>query len=450
MRTNSHCLLLTCFFLAVPLHARAQQAPALLPQSNSQSDSSGSAQDPGNGPAIDPDNRPLSGAQDLTPGIPESAKNGLDASISVQQRVDAATGSNNYRWYAENDALGTVLWNHAWHQNTLLLRYNGGTLFDGGTYFQSIHTFAMLQSFIFGRWSLQVSDQAIYAPESPFGLPGLELLSTNFFGTNPTLLANQTVFTGQTTRLSNSAIGQLEYAISRRTALTVAGFHSLLHYTATSLADNTQAGGRLGYDYALTARDTVALTYGYQQLEFNFLNSKMDINSATLSYAHQVLGRFSLQMEGGAQLAHSFGPMSPPRTNVLPEARFVLTSDWRRTRFSLSASKSLMSGGGLSVATNTTTASLSADRNLSRTWTSTINVGYAGNSLIGLNYKIKSGFVGATLEKTMGQHIRLSLLYNFQQQAADNVCTFSLCAGEYSRHSVGAGVKWQFRPIGLR
>lgn len=451
MRRNSHTLLLTSFLLLAWLDTRAQQASAPPPQSDSQvNGSSAAGQDSHDNQAVDPDNRPLSGAQNLSPGIPESSKNVLNASLGVQQRLDATTAASSYRWYSENNVMGTLLWNRTWRRNSLLLHYDGGTLLTGDTSFYSIQTFDISQLFSFGRWSLKLSDQASYAPESTYGLPGLEFLSGSFFGTNPTLLPNQTVFTGQTSRVSNGSIGELGYAISRRASLTATGSYSLLRYTASSLFDNTQAGGSLGYDYALTPRTRVALTYGYQQLGFNLLNGKLDINSATLGYAHQILGRFSLQLEAGAQLAKSFGPLSPSRNSVLPEGHFVMTSVWRRTQFSLTASKAVVPGAGLSVATHTTTAALSAQRSLSRTWTSTINVGYAANSLIGFDYNFKSGFAEANLEKAMGQHVRLSLLYNFQKQAGDTVCSFSLCAEQFLRHSVGVGVKWQFRPVGFR
>ena len=451
MKSNSYFLLLTSFLLLVSLHARAQQEPASPQPSDSQSnESSGTVQDSRDRQTTDPDNRPLSGAQDLSPGIPQISKRVLDASLGVQQRLNATTSANSYRWNAENDVWGTLLWNRNWHRNSLLLHYTGGTLYGGNDYFQSIQTFDISQLLVFGRWSVNISNQAIYSPESSFGLPALEVLAANFFGTNPALLPNQTVLTGRTSRLSDGAVGQLEYAVSRRTALTMTGSYSLLHFTSTSLFDNTLKGATLGYDYLVTPRNTVALTYGYQQLEYSLFNNKLDINSATLGFAHQVPSRFTLQLEGGVQLTKSFGPGSLPRSSVRPDARVVLTSVWSRTQFRLSASKAVVSGAGFSVATNTTTASLSAERKLSRTWTSTINVGYASNSLIGLNFKLQTGFAQANLEKTMGQHLKVSLLYNFQRQAGDEFCALSLCAGEYLRHSVGIGARWQFRPAGYR
>ena len=438
-----------CTF-SLPVWAQSAAHPVAQGGGDTQlSDSSQPIQGTNNSDKVDPDDRPLSGAEDLSPGTPESSKNVLNASIRIEQRINANPEpvTNGYRWNGESDAFGTISLNRSWKRNSFIADYDGGEVFYAGQYNQNTHTFNVSQLLTFGRWSLTLSDQAIYAPESPFGMPGPEPVTVNFLGLNLTYFPNQTILTGQSTRISNGTVGQLEYALNRRTSFTATGSYSLLHYTASSAADNNQAGGTLGYNYALTAKDKIALTYGYQQLQFNYLSNKMDINTANLSYAHQVLGRFSFQLEGGAQLAKSFGLFSPPSNRVLPDGKLVLNSVWRRTQLSFSASKSIMSGAGLSVATNTTTAGFYATRNLSRTWTATVSGGYAENSFVGFNDKSRSGFAGLGLQKSIGQHAGLSFLYNFQKQIGDTVCNGSLCGAPFLRHSVGVGLNWQFRPI---
>lgn len=413
------------------------------------SDSSQPIQGANNADKVDPDDRPLSGAEDLSPGMSESSKNVMNASVRVEQRIDATPEqvTTGYRWFGDSDIFGTVSLNRSWKRNSFVAAYDGGEVFYAGQYQQNTHTFSVSQLLTFGRWSLTLSDQVIYAPESPFGMPGPQPQIINILGLNFIYFPNQTILTGQSTRLSNGTVGQVDYAFSRRTSLTATGSYSLLHYTASSAPDNNQAGGTLGYNYALTARDKIALSYGYQQLQFNYLDNKMDINTANLNYAHQVLGRFSFQFEGGAQLAKSFSPFVPSRKSVSPDAKAVLNSVWRRTQFSLSGSKAIMSGGGLSVATNTTLANISATRNLSRKWTASLSGGYAENSFIGLNEKYRSGFAGMNVQRSLGQHASLSFLYDFQKQIGNTVCSGSLCGAPFLRHSVGIGLNWQFRPV---
>lgn len=451
MKTRPQFLFaLLVFAMLAPAWA---QDSAQAGQEGSQAGNSSEAiQDANNTEKFDPDDRPLSGAEDLSLGTPESSKNVLNSSIRVDQRIDASprTAGNGYTWYGDSDVFGTLSLNRTWKRNSLVAEYDGGEVFYAGQYNQNTHTFNVSQLLTFGRWSLTISDQAIYSPESPFGMPGPQPVTINFLGLNLTFFPNQTVFSGYSPRVSNGSVGQLEYALSRRTSLTATGSYSLLHYTATSAADNHQEGGTLGYNYALGPRDKIALTYGYQQLQFNYLNNTLDINTANLNYAHQVLGRFSFQIEGGAQLTKSYGPFSSSRTNVLPDGRAVLNSAWRRTQFSLTASKSIMSGAGLSVATNTTTAGLSATRALSRRWTGSVNGGYAENSFIGFNQKFRSGYAAASLQRTLGQHAGFSFLYNFQKQVGGTICNGSICGEPLLRHSVGVGLNWTFRPVVFR
>lgn len=448
--------------LAVTLRPTAwgQQGSAQPgPDDGQMGNSSQAIQDTNNPDKFDPDDRPLSGAEDLSLGTPESSKNVLNSSIRIDQRIDASPRAvrDGYTWFGDSDAFGTLSLNRTWKRNSLVAEYDGGEVFYAGQYNQNTHMFNVSQLVTFGRWSVTLSDQAIYSPESPFGMPGPQPITFNFLGINLWYFPNQTVLTGPSTRVSNGSVGQLEYALSRRTSFTATGSYSLLDYTATSVADNHQAGGTLGYNYALGPRDKIALTWGYQQLQFNYLNKKMDIDTANLNYAHQVLGRFSLQIEAGAQLLKNFGlfrllapnvgqPL-PPQTSVLPDGHMVLSSAWRRTQFTLSGSKSILSGAGLSVATNTTTAGLTASRSLSRRWTGLVSGGYAENSLIGFNQKFRSGFAALNVQRNFGQHAGLSFLYNFQKQVGSELCNGAICGAPFLRHSVGMGLNWQFTPI---
>jgi len=448
--------LLAISSLAVALFAtaRAQQSPAAPKQDDNQlSDSSQAIQGTNNADKYDPDDRPLSGAEDLSLGTLETSKNVLNSSIRVDQRIDGGprTAGNGYAWTGQSDVFGTLSLNRTWKRNSFVAEYDGGDIFYAGLYNQNTQNFSFSQHLTWHRWSLILSDQMTYSPESPFGMPGPLPTSINFLGTKLTFLPNQTIFTGQSSRVSNSGIGQLEYAFSRRSSFTVIGSYSLLRYTATSVADNSQAGTTVGYNYALTPRDKIAVTYGYQQLQFNYLNSKMEINTANLNYAHQVLGRMSLQIGAGAQLTKRFNPFSHADTSVSPDGSVVLSSAWRRTQLSLSASKSILSGAGLSVATNTTAAGISASRTLSRHWSGSVSGGYAENSVIGAvsgsGDKFRSGFAGVSLQRTLGRRAGISFLYNVQKQVGSELCNASICGGAFLRHSIGIGLNWNFKPI---
>ena len=119
----------------------------------------------------------------------------------------------------------------------------------------------------------------------------------------------------------------------------------------------------------------------------------------------------------------------------------------RRNQLTLSASKSLQSGMGIFIVTNTTIAQIVASRTLTRKLHGSIGGGYAENSVIGANHKIRSGFATLGLERTLGRHAALDFNYHFQRQAAKTVCSGSVCAEDLLRHTIGVGFTWNFSPV---
>ena len=103
-----------------------------------------------------------------------------------------------------------------------------------------------------------------------------------------------------------------------------------------------------------------------------------------------------------------------------------------------------MSGAGLVVASNTTLAELGLSHELTRKWRVWMHGGYANHSLIGRKRDINSGFAAAELHRTLGRHGSIFVAYYFQRQVSDLVCQQSVCASDLLRHSVGAGLDWQF------
>jgi hypothetical protein len=447
---NRFQILLFVGFLGglLSLPAWGQQDSAQPGQDSTQlSNSSQAIQGTNQAEKFDPDERPLSGDEDVSLGIPEGAKNVLTSSIRVDERLDsnpqiAGTGQ---RWQEDEDIFGALSLNRSWKRNMFIADYDGGGIFYAGGDNRSTHFVSLSQLLTWRRWSLTLSDQMFYAPETPFGMPGPQLSSINLLGTNVALLPNQSILTTQTTRISNTNTVQVDYALNRRSSITATGSYGLLHYTAPNASDTHQYGGTLGYNYALTPYDKVAVSYGYEQLHFNVSN--IDIQTTNLSYAHQVLGRWSAEIAGGAQLAKIFSGFPPSRNNVYPDGHASLTYERRRNQLTLSASKSLLSGMGLFIATNTTIAQLGVSRALTRKLHGSIGGGYAENSALGASQKSRSGFATLSLERTIGRHAALDFNYHFQRQVLSTVCSGPVCAGDVLRHAITGGFIWNFSPV---
>ena len=181
---------------------------------------------------FDPDERPLSGNEDVSLGIPEGAKNVLNSSIRVDERLDSnpRIAGTKDGWREDEDVFGTLSLNRTWKRNMLVAGYDGGGIFYPGGNIRSTHFATLSQLLTWRRWSLTFSDQMVYAPETPFGMPGPQLTSIGI-----PFLPNQSILTGQTTRISNTNTVQLDYALNRGSSITATGSYGLLHYTTPML-----------------------------------------------------------------------------------------------------------------------------------------------------------------------------------------------------------------------
>jgi hypothetical protein len=236
--------------------------------------------------------------------------------------------------------------------------------------------------------------------------------------------------------------------LSQHTSLTATASYGLLDYTAAGAINSRQLNGTLGFNYSLAPHDTLAISYGYGQVSFDIKNNKTDIQTANLSYAHQVTGRMSAQIMGGIQLARIYRQLTPAKDNLYPDGRATLNYAWPRTQLEFSVSKSLMSGAGVFVVTDSTIAEITLSHALSRSLNASVAGGFADNSpLGGVSRKYRAGFASFNLERNIGRHAGLHFTYNFQRQVGNSICTGPVCAGPFLRQAVGAGFDWQFSPV---
>lgn len=455
MKNSVQILLVTALLGSIlSLPAPGQQDSAQPGQEDAQSsDSPGSNQSVNQPDKFDPDDRPLSGPEDVSFGTPEGAKNVLNASLRADEWVgsnpDASLGTGT-AWQGNTDVFGTFSLNRSWKRNSFTAEYDGGGLFYAGQDPQSVQFFNLSQALSWQRWTLSITDGASYSPESTFGIPGPQPSSTNYFGTIVSQIPNQSILTSRADRISNFSSAQLQYSVNRRASLTAALSYGFMSYSASGANGASQLTGTLGYNYGLSPHSTMAVSYAYSQMGFSVGDAKTDIQTANLSYAYQVTGRMSVELQAGAQLVRLVA-QKPSQNYIYPDGNASLNYALRRTRFSLSVTRSIMSGIGLSVATNSTIAGLGVSHSFSHRWNGSANAGFAYNSLLGgVNQKYRSGFVGASLERAIGRHADFSVMYNFQRQTGNTFCTGPVCGGAFLRHTVGLGLGWHFTPVAFR
>src|SRR4029077_5250186 len=203
------------------------------------------------------DTTPLSGAQNLTLGLPASGHSLLLPSFGISTQAQF----NPYNSNQPNDPsvigttylTGRLALSRSSGRSELSLDYTTGGSFStdstlGNSAIQNLH---FSDSIHWGRWSMMIGDQFSYTPQSPFGFGGLGSLNTlgvglgNGVGSDPgfrnDFLPGQSILISGSSQISNSVIGELDYALGHRSSLTFAGSYGLLNFVDAGFQNSSYA-----------------------------------------------------------------------------------------------------------------------------------------------------------------------------------------------------------------
>ena len=201
----------------------------------------------------DADTHPLTGAELYTVGSAGKPHNIFDPSLFVIASGISTNDITNTRQLTSYDSVGGSLsLTRFWSHYTLNGSYTGvgdfyrgpNTLYGNANY--QYHNLALSQTIHEGRWSVLMRDDFTYTPQSPFGGqtiggPGLvgQVGSTGVLsGVNPNFSTNLTIQTGPAERITNTALGEIDYSVSRRTQLTFSGSYGVLHFIQSGFFNN--------------------------------------------------------------------------------------------------------------------------------------------------------------------------------------------------------------------
>lgn len=408
-----------------------------------------------------PDTRPLSGAQQLTLGSSEGSLNVLVPSFRFSQLFDSnstlSTVSPGYEGVSSFS--GSLKLRRSSETRELSLDYTGGGVFysDRTNLNSSFHQFGVSQSISFRRWTLLLSDAFAYSPESPLGsaIGGFVPLGDigrlgSLAGLNPSLTPSQNIFTDHTSRITNAAVGQIQYNLSARSSWTATAAYGILRFSDAALYNGDQFNFTTGYNRTLNAKDTVALTYTFGRFSFDSSNSDFNTHSAQLAYARRITGRLTAQLAAGPQITvmHNTQPGSENRVSWY--GRGNLQYRRPKTEFNLGVTHGVNGGSGVLLGAESTAVQLGISRTLSRAWSTGITVQYArSKDLLAVARDFNSGSAGVELRRSVGRYAGVYLSYTFQRQDAPFACTSLACSGNVLRHVIGFGFDWRFRPIRL-
>jgi len=417
-----------------------------------------------------PDYRTLTGIQDSTIGSPEVLHSywmpGVSYFNSLQSNGYSQGGGAD--WNSTNFLIGNLTLLEAWPRGQLGINYTGGGYFSTNAARGSgqNHQLGVVQEFNWERLHLSFLDQFSYLPSTAFGFgAGTNLSFPGVSGSPGAVLPglgsggvpNQSIYTGVGPRYSNAFGSQMSYELTPRSSFTLGGVYGILRFTDSASVESNDLILNAGYNYALSQRDTVGLSYRFTTYHFLGQPQAIGNNSPRFSYGRTITGRLALQLSGGVEVTSFRVPINGETRHIGGAASAHLQYEVERGSFHLGYSHGVSGGSGVFVGATTDQIQVGGDRHLTRQWTGNAHFGYAHNrQVIQTNNAAGSAtynsfYFGGGAARPLGNYMGFSTAYTgyVQRSSAGAVCVIGTCGRTYTTHQITLGFNWHTRPFVL-
>jgi hypothetical protein len=389
-----------------------------------------------------PDNHTLSSIEAIGLGSLGVLRSFLDPAFRFSQTVD--TGIVPGKTNSLSQIGVNLLFDRPGERSRFMGSYGGAHVFysPSSTYNSTYHNLAVSEQYQWARWVLRLRDDFIDSTEAAFG--GLSNAGTNSqMAYQASASASDTIYTQPSKRLNNAASGEINYLLSRRAALTIAGAYKTLSYSDPSYIDSHGLTGRLGYDYSLDSKNSIGLLYEYGRTNFSGAIPTLQTDMVQISYGRKVTGRLAMQVSAGPQVSR-LGSILNRRDWSLGSA---LTYQTHRAQYSMGYAHGVTAGSGVFSGAESHTILARMQYFVSRQWTATVGGGYALNRALlvgpGVNDFFGNRTGNASLERTIGTHMRLRFDYALQQQGTGSgTCPSGGCGPTSLRQVGGMTLEW--------
>ncbi len=441
----------------------AREYPPLLSRSDNQQDAD-QAPD-----TTQPDNRPVSGVQNLTLGTPQMRHSYWVPGIQYSNTAGSSSSNPavNTGWNTTSFVSGNVSLLEAWSRSLLSANYAGGGFSStdqvqgSGQYHQLAATYEIDQR----RWQLLFDEQFSHLPQSSFGFGGTSGLASPGItgslgvplpGLQSALVPDQTILTAVGPRYSNAAALQLTYEVSARGSITIAGVHGLLRFTRSRNLGNDTETLNAGYNYAITPKDTLGLSYRFSAYHYPGDPQALGDHAVQIVYGKKITGRLALRLSGGPQVTTFRVPVNGLKQSISGSGTASLNYAFSRSNVTLNYTHGVTGGSGVFSGARTDQISATWGRALTRVWSGSMNLGYAKNRQLSAVSGVTSPsfstwIVGAGLSRPLGRTANISLGYQAQIQGSNiAICSSPNCGSSSTAHQVFLSFQWHARPLVLR
>ena len=430
----------------------------------------GDAGETGNSQQLTPDTRSLTGVEDLSLGTIPLTHSYWQPRASLLANVDSnpdySTGSGD--WSTWTTLTAGVDIHRVSGLSDLMLSYTGGGMFSNGGDVENgiIQQLGLKEKLSFRRSTFSVFEQLAYLPESSFGFSGTAgatLPGSGGINLGPGFTPGQSLLTPRGQSLSSSTAVEYDYRLTARTSFTVLGSYALLHYSEDGLADYGDASFQAGYNYQLTRKDTIAVSYLFNAIRYSNENQSINANTIQGVYGRRVTGRLAFQIAVGPQFVSSTSPItgstptSSPTTTSTSSLFWALNSSLtyqlRRALISANYNHGVTGGSGLLAGAETDIATGSVSEQVTRTFNLAWNAGYSrntgfavGTTATGQTYSY--WFTGVSVTHPVGRLLDFFANYQLQYQTNNtNGCVGSGCSADVIRNQIAFGMNLHKQPI---
>jgi hypothetical protein len=315
------------------------------------------------------------------------------------------------------------------------------------------HRFGISQEILLDRWTLRMRDDLQYSWAAGFsgiftGGPPQAGQSALLNGIQPTLAPNNTIETGLVRQLGDTVLAEADYAFSRRTTMTFMGSYNLLHFFSPGYIGSHDIHERVGYNYALSAKNNVSLSYDHDRMSFDETSSRLQTDTVQIGFGRKVTGRLAFQAAVGPELLYlyNFGP-SNRRQQLSWSAFSRMAYNVRGNSYSFSYSHAASGGSGVFVGTETDTFTVVATHGFKRLWSVSLNGGYAINRnlvpVASLANQFQNWYLGSGLNRPIGRQVQFGLNYEYSEQiSGGGGCPVLSCGFPGSISQFGVTLRW--------
>jgi hypothetical protein len=429
-------------------------------------------------PVVVNDNPPISALDQpsLEPNI--QPRSMLLGGVEASESLDSNIGSDaRPAWHSVSRALGGLTLQRLWSRYQVAAAYVGGASYynTAGNGWRQVHELQAQTAMLWRTGQLTIRDSFSYLPEGEFGYSsyggaggfqlglgglgtGMGMLGSGFGGQSGILGAQQVGSLGQSPRFTNATVVDVVQGLSPRSSVTAAGSYGLVHFTDSTqgFINSQQAGAQAGYNYSISRKDQIAVTYGFQAFHFPADVGANNITTQVVQgmYGHRVSGRMDFVIGAGPQWTRIQEPSVGTTSHLSVAGRVSLRYQFKLTSTSLTFQRFQSNGSGFFAGGQSNIATVQISRKLGRKYTGSANLGFAHNqrlqtAALGVaSTSYNYAFAGFAVRRQFGYNWGAFLGYQWNDQIFDTCPVVGTFCNRISvRHVATIGVDWHFRPI---